>query len=391
MATVNISKIKFRRGTDDQRRSVIFDQGEPVYSLDTKRLYVGSGTDSGGFVVGNKNFTGIINYYSLSTIPSEIGDLAHVNNKFYQLTAANYSDISSWADVSTRIDPTFFNYNSSNEISLNVGSISAKYLNPLTVLSGVKIENGILALDIDTNFFSISNNKLSLGDVSISFSDLSPSWFGGGLVYDGINSLIYASISSVDNTTINLNDGEISLSPGVFGSGLEYDLSTDTVSSFIADVYNTTISRAPSSGGIFVNPTMFGEGLSYDTSTDVVSLSPIVPTSTRELPMISVDTFGRVIDTQSAVFEIFECDSELNVSLNNLSPLSALFNGIPDPTMGNFSLTPGAQTIFPCISSDLTTIIYLSSAGFIAFQGNIDTRQDPSDNIPRFAIPIFRF
>ena len=39
MADIKIAKIKIRRGLDADRKTVIFDQGEPVYSQDTDRLY----------------------------------------------------------------------------------------------------------------------------------------------------------------------------------------------------------------------------------------------------------------------------------------------------------------------------------------------------------------
>lgn len=43
-----IVKIKFRRGTEAERSNVIFDEGEPAYTTDTKRLIIGDGTTEGG-------------------------------------------------------------------------------------------------------------------------------------------------------------------------------------------------------------------------------------------------------------------------------------------------------------------------------------------------------
>ena len=43
-----IVKIKFRRGTEAERSEVIFDEGEPAYTTDTKRLIIGDGTTKGG-------------------------------------------------------------------------------------------------------------------------------------------------------------------------------------------------------------------------------------------------------------------------------------------------------------------------------------------------------
>lgn len=43
-----IAKIKFRRGSESERKNVIFDEGEPAYTVDSKRVYVGDGTTNGG-------------------------------------------------------------------------------------------------------------------------------------------------------------------------------------------------------------------------------------------------------------------------------------------------------------------------------------------------------
>ena len=55
MANITIVKLKVRRGSDAQRKSIVLDQGEVGYTLDTKRLFVGDGAKYGGHVVGNKN------------------------------------------------------------------------------------------------------------------------------------------------------------------------------------------------------------------------------------------------------------------------------------------------------------------------------------------------
>lgn len=51
-----IGKIRIRRGTDAQRKSVIPQEGELVYSIDKKRLYIGDDTALGGVSVSNKNY-----------------------------------------------------------------------------------------------------------------------------------------------------------------------------------------------------------------------------------------------------------------------------------------------------------------------------------------------
>jgi len=63
MATVSITKIKIRRGTDADRREVILDSGEIGYTTDpsSRRLFVGDGSTKGGNPAGIKFYTGAIN------------------------------------------------------------------------------------------------------------------------------------------------------------------------------------------------------------------------------------------------------------------------------------------------------------------------------------------
>jgi hypothetical protein len=44
--------IKLRRGTDTQRLSVVFEEGEIAYTTDTKKLYIGDGVTAGGNEIG---------------------------------------------------------------------------------------------------------------------------------------------------------------------------------------------------------------------------------------------------------------------------------------------------------------------------------------------------
>lgn len=394
MATINISKLKLVRGTNDQRKLVILDQGEPAYTTDTKRVFVGTGTLSGGFVVGSKVHAPLLNFFSLSTLAGEIGDLVNVNNKFYQLTALNASDVSSWADVSARVSSTFFSYDANNSITLNVGSISAAYINTATIGSGLKVQSGILQLDYTTQSLEISGNSVAIKAAGITEREITTTSLSSGLtggsgskiqldidtdyfIFDG-NKL---SLSAVPAFPLEFSD----LDGAWFGSGLIYDLGSELITTNIASVDNATIQL--SSGQISVKPSMFGAGLNYNTGTNVVALSVVGLSSTHELSMVTVDQYGRS-SVQSSVFDWFQCDSNLNPLLNGTNTLSSIFNGNPT---GIFTGT-GEITKFSVLSSNGTTQLELSSGGFLVFQGNFTTRNNPlSAPITRFAIPIYRF
>ena len=85
MASVVISKIKVRRGTNAQRQNIVLDQGELGYTTDTNRLYVGNGVVNGGIVVGSKIHPPIFTTGELTSVVSEVGDIVWVNGIFYQL------------------------------------------------------------------------------------------------------------------------------------------------------------------------------------------------------------------------------------------------------------------------------------------------------------------
>ena len=51
-----IGKIKVRRGIDSQRITNVFEEGEVIYSVDKKRIFVGDDTTLGGVPVCNRNY-----------------------------------------------------------------------------------------------------------------------------------------------------------------------------------------------------------------------------------------------------------------------------------------------------------------------------------------------
>lgn len=72
-----IGKIKVRRGTDLQRKQIVFEEGELIYTTDTKRTFIGDGITLGGIRVSNRNFI-----TSVAGIPSnaQYGDMVYVSS-----------------------------------------------------------------------------------------------------------------------------------------------------------------------------------------------------------------------------------------------------------------------------------------------------------------------
>jgi len=83
MATASVIKLKVRRGSDASRQLVILDQGEIGYTTDSKRLFVGDGSSTGGISTGSKfyaTYTGIANATATSSdllYTAQTGDIVY--------------------------------------------------------------------------------------------------------------------------------------------------------------------------------------------------------------------------------------------------------------------------------------------------------------------------
>jgi hypothetical protein len=374
MPNIEIVKYKLRRGTKAQQLVSILDQGELAYTIDTKRVFVGTGTLSGGNVVGNKIHQPLNSYSSLTSTIAEVGDLVVANNLLYQLINTTYSNISSWRYIGPSIDQNILEFNSNNLLSIKNFSISSSKINPASVKNGLKIDSGNLELDYDSIFFGISSNKVTMLPNSISETEISSSVLSSGLVGGSGNKLTL----SIDPQYFYFNAGRLSLSaipsgsisfetlnPSWIGRGLVYDNTNKKIYSNITNIDNT---------------------LSKDLS-GVIGLQSYVPALTSEMSYLEVDEYGRVSNQGSSIFDVLTGMSNLNSS----NSLSSIFNGSPSQTLSGG--IPGLPiTTFQAVSAynGNTQIITLSSAGFILFQGNTTSRLD-GKSIGRFAIPIFAY
>lgn len=73
--------LRLRRGTDIERESVVFAEGELVYTTDTKVLYIGDGTTPGGILVSQTEETPIGGLNSLEDdVNPQLGGNLNLNN-----------------------------------------------------------------------------------------------------------------------------------------------------------------------------------------------------------------------------------------------------------------------------------------------------------------------
>jgi len=364
MPQIIISKIKVRRGTESQIKDTVFDQGELVSSTDTKRLYIGTGTTFGGFVVGNKVHFPVSTVSSLTSYTAELGDIVNVNSLWYQLTAIPSTTITSWGYVGNRINSDTFEYATGNTISLKSNSISASYLNTSTISTPLSVSGDNLTLQYQTKSFDLSSNKLSLKAAGIDEREIASASFGDGITggsgtkislkYDpAVFNYSIAGLTLSSIPTAIVNDA---------GNGLVYNSTTSKLSAYLTNVDGESLVRTASTGVIGINT------------------ANVANSGTNEWGQIVIDEFGRVVDNSSSIYGTLTGNASLS-GFNATSPLSAIFNG--SPSGGAFE-----NTFYSAVSSN-GSVITLSSAGFITFEGNVSTRD--GSTVGRFAIPIFSY
>jgi len=125
----------FRQGSDTNRKQIVLNSGEPGYTTDTKRLWVGDGVTNGGVLVGNLFKGSGIDVTTFA--PCEIGDLAFDtdNNNLYRLKQNSGSDLADWEIVGAKYSAgdSTINISSSNQISVNANALSSFTINPIYI------------------------------------------------------------------------------------------------------------------------------------------------------------------------------------------------------------------------------------------------------------------
>jgi microcystin-dependent protein len=247
MPDITIVKIKVRRGSDDQRKQLVLDQGELGYTIDTKRLFVGDGSVTGGSVVGNKNF-GIFNLESgLGTVDgAQRGDIGYANSKLYTLTASSYdSSLSGWSYIGSVPDNENIEFTATNTLTVKTSSLDADDIKESAFGSGLKKDGSAIAIDFNTDFLELSSTKLSLTEGSITKREIATTAISGGLV-GGAGTQITINVGdglelTSDNKlqTSNVRSNTVAFSSfknDTFGQGLLYNNTTNQIENILSGV-----------------------------------------------------------------------------------------------------------------------------------------------------------
>jgi hypothetical protein len=280
-----ITKFKLRRGTDDQRKTVVFEEGELVYTTDTNRIYVGTGFTSGGIIVAN-SIT-----YTVSDFPAKNtpGDLVYrEDHKRLYIYKDNIGGSPVARYVGPEADGSSITFNSSNMLTIASGGVNNTHLNYTAVASA-----GGLGLSADGLFIKYEPTKLTIDGTGrltvvpgINVSDLDP--------YGGLTARDLGVAVSTDNQTIvidtatntikvsSISAENIAVS-AVRASNLHPDVVVAsgglvrTSSGLSASIDNNTIKMY--AGKMGVDPTALGLGaLAVPAGTIIHTACKVAPT-----------------------------------------------------------------------------------------------------------------
>ena len=394
MPDITIIKLKIRRGTDAQRRTVVLEQGELGYAVDTGRVYIGDGITKGGNSI-SPIFHLPVNTQNLRTSTNATqGDIVNEAGWLYQLTGTDYRQLSAWKFIGSETDDTTIEYVDKGQrrvLQLRNNSVGANKFNSNAAysLGGIVATptNGLSA-NVDKSTVTInSNNQIKVG--LINHTNIQSSSFNRG-INGGSGSQIGLALNPngglgfVSNqlavTSIPVGTAEIVAGNINFGSTFDTSkgINQDSPGALI---YTRFYNYSPP---ISFNSADGRLGLSYNTSQfnatgDTLNLiegNPPTGLSKTEktgyLQSVIVNDRGRVTDTVSTVIDI--------LSSRATNPGLTAFNG--------YALDPVTTTGISVRDSN-NNVITLQSAGFLSLSG-VTTQS--GETIPgRIAIPIYLY
>ena len=166
-----ITRILVRRGNDAERKNIALWAGEPAYTIDTKRLYVGDNSQMGGNAVGMRNlgFTTFIgnNTYVNPLSGPEIGDVVFDmnSNLLWTLTGTLYQYKDNWRSFGSNLAADGITIgNFSNVLSVKQGSLDFTYFDITNIGRGLELVDSGSEIRIATPApeFTFSGNILTL-------------------------------------------------------------------------------------------------------------------------------------------------------------------------------------------------------------------------------------
>jgi len=179
-----ITRIIFRRGTEREREGLLLNLGEPGFTIDSKRLYIGDGSTLGGISVGTK-FLGFYEFGVIaSNIPSTLAPLKNdlvfdsTTNILYALTGSDFNLRSSWRPVGVNIQADNLTIEKNiDTLFVKTNSLDGNYLKSTALGRGLERTGGLnnkdtIQLSTPGQGLEFNGTTLQVGPNSISNSML---------------------------------------------------------------------------------------------------------------------------------------------------------------------------------------------------------------------------
>lgn len=218
IAENDVLKIQLRSGTDSDRQSIILSVGEPGFTTDHKRLYIGDGTTAGGILVGNKYLGTTTDITSIGGNPKP-GDLGYDTSRttLYRFITGNGTSLENWQPISINLQAannTLSVFNNTIKVnSLSAFNISSDALgNSLEISAGRVSLSSTIAVDQITSTNLRLSSYLNIGGQDYIFPG---SQTANSLLYtDGSGNLEWKEPGSVFSTLTGLS-ARLSTGPGL--------------------------------------------------------------------------------------------------------------------------------------------------------------------------------
>jgi microcystin-dependent protein len=179
-----ITRIVFRRGLYSEKANLVLLQGEPGYTTDAKRLFVGDGVTLGGVPVGIKNL-GIASFGATSTnltsdqinMRGQPGDIIFdsATTCLWSLTGTDPGLVSNYTKVASTTGPDNLTIVSNNStLSVKQNGLNASYVSSVFVGRGLEriTSNTILRIADPSSELSFLGNQLTITDAGVTNAKL---------------------------------------------------------------------------------------------------------------------------------------------------------------------------------------------------------------------------
>lgn len=220
-------KLVVRSGSDSDRKNITLDIGEPGYTTDTKRLYVGDGVTQGGVLVGNLVLDDVATFASIPGTVTRNDIVYHTGNStLYRYVSGTPTLSGSWSTIGRVVKANNNTIVVNSDSSINVGTLSANNFSNDAVTGSITLSTGRIALSSDiavNKIFTRTNTYLELprniqaGSVTYVFpasgatvaNSMLISNLTGGLSWQAASSLLSASSATLvagPNIYFNVNN-----------------------------------------------------------------------------------------------------------------------------------------------------------------------------------------